>query len=294
VQLTKDQLLAAADRVNLELRALLNLFKNQKITDQDFTTLYLLLFLRIKHPKNYLQQNKKFASDSKTKTLLDIIPVEFNLSEDEKNKLKNISGEDLFLNFNLRGIPASINRAMINWYQNKWNIVLSFKIPGPNELLMLQTENKRILTLIVDEKRITTHLFEKRDPLSFALHDLMHADQFFNNPISQKGQLGFYQFISSQIKLPELVNLMETNPSFKIDFEYVVSDMNAYIIHLLKSFKSCFSKAEAPLVLNKILTESKTPPHITDLIMSLNQAELTLQNELIIKNYFESIQDYVK
>jgi hypothetical protein len=183
---------------------------------------------------------------------------------------------------------------MENWLLNKWDIVLSFKIPNSYELLKLQTENKRVLTLIVDSKKVETHILGVRDPLSFAIHDLMHADQFFNNRESQIGQLGFYKFIYTQYKYSQLQELCESNQVFNHEFEYVVSDMNAYIIHILKSFKSCFTRAAAELTLKNILLEAKIPSEISELIMNLNISPLPIADELKLKNYFESLQGFYK
>ena len=279
----------------IPLMELVKVYESKKLSDCDFTTLYLLFFIRLKSPVNYIQQkNKKFTFDPDHKKLLQLIPDSFQLSPWEKEKLAQISGPDLFLNFNLKGIPLSVNRAMFNWYQKNWNIVLSFSVPTSDELLILQAQNSRVLTLIVDPKKIAKLILGVRDALSFALHDLMHADQFFNNPISQKGQLGFYNFILEFQKNEKLKILKINNSIFQNDYEYVISDMNAYIIHLLKSLKSCFTKIDAEETLFQLLQEALMPKTIVDLIKKINKVELTIEEELEIKNYFESNQEILR
>jgi hypothetical protein len=94
-----------------------------ELSSFEFCTLYILLFLRIRHPKNWLQKKTQFTASSNEKKLLDIIPLEFDLTEWEKSKLQDISAVDLFRYFNLKGIPLAVNRTMINWAEGAWNIV---------------------------------------------------------------------------------------------------------------------------------------------------------------------------
>lgn len=267
--------------------------QNNLISEVDFATLYLLFFIKLKYQKNFLQQFKEvthFSNHSKILNLADDL-IEFD--EFEKKKLENISGYELFTYFNLKGVPKSVARAMENWYLRNWNITLSFKIPSSKTLLKEQAKNKRILTLIVDNQRITTLILGKRDPLSFAIHDLMHADQFFNNPISLKGQLGFYQFVTEYFDHPTLKELRQTSPRFKEEFEYVVSDMNAYIIHLLKSFVSCFNRIDADSKLEEFFHQTKLPNELKDKILNINRSKLSLEDENEIRNYFENNQGYL-
>lgn len=145
----------------------------------ELCTLYILLFLRIRHSKNWLQKKKDFTPDPQAKKILDIIPLEFELNEWEKNKLQGISATELFLHFNLKGIPLAVNQTMVKWAEGKWNIALLTHIPSPRELLRMQVKNTRCITLTVKHDEIDQLVLSSRDPLSFVLHDLHHAEHFF-------------------------------------------------------------------------------------------------------------------
>jgi len=121
----------------------------------------------------------------KRQDILSLIPDSFFMNEWEKKKLKDITSYSLFTTFNLKAIPLSINRTMINWYQGNWKIAMLEYIPIPRELLALQVINSRCVTLITEPNEIDKMVRNSRDPLSFVLHDLMHADQFFNKIDSQ-------------------------------------------------------------------------------------------------------------
>lgn len=267
--------------------------KQLSLSGVDLTTLYLLLFLRIKHPINWLQKKSHQKVDANCGTdLLTIIPETFKLTNWEKEKLKGMSTFDLFCLFNLKGIPESINRTMRNWFLGLWKIEMLEYIPNSRELLKLQVKNTRCITLITGLDKIDELVLGARDPLSFALHDLMHADQFFNQNDSLKGQLGFYQLVDKIYDQPLLRSLLKSNKEFKKEFEYVVSDMNAYVIHLFKCLKSTFYRTEVGSELfNLLLSWWNMNEAQKNASLKLNTPEFSLDDEMILKTFFENNQE---
>jgi hypothetical protein len=65
------------------------------------------------------------------------------------------------------------------------------------------------------------------------MHDLIHADHFYFDNHCYEGQLGFYGLMERTLTYFDL-----THEKFAAEFDYVISDMNAYAIHLLKCLKS--------------------------------------------------------
>lgn len=273
------------------LRTNLKALKDLPLSSFDFATLYLLLFLRIKHPKNWLQKKTRSQFIAGPDQLLNLIPSSFELNAWEKEKLKGLTSVLLFEFYNLKAVPDSINRTMINWYNGVWKIEMLEYIPTPRELLRLQVKNTRCMTLITDPKQIDLMVLNKRDPLSFMLHDLMHADQFFSQDESLKGQLGFYKLINDIYDQPALKYCLVQDANFRKEFEYVASDMNAYVIHLFKCLKSAIYRINATEshaeFFNLLLSwwnmneEQMASSHL------LNTPQFSLENELILKNFFE-------
>jgi len=271
------------------LKANLEAIKSHPLSDQDFTTLYILLYLRIKHPTNWLQMKAQNAPRSRGIPLIDIIPESFELNAWERDKLNNICGHDLFAQFTLKSIPASINRTMINWYQGQWNIIRLEHIPTSRELLKMQVGNARCITTMVEDDQIDKLILDVRDPLSFVLHDLMHADQFFNQPHSIPGQLGFYQCVYSLYQKPELKKLLKHDDQFKREFEYVASDMNAYVIHLFKCFKSAVLRTEGgELFFKNVLEWWNMNGDEKTASLNLNTPNFAAEEEECLKSFFES------
>jgi hypothetical protein len=220
--------------------------------------------------------------------------MEFELTLWEKEKLQNVSSEELFLNYNLRGVPEAVNRTMINWAQAKWDLQLLTYIPIPRELLKLQVKKCRCITLITSPLEIDQLVFSARDPLSFVIHDLQHADQFFSHEESLKGQLGFYYLINEIYDRPEIKKSLKENNQFKNEFEYVVSDMNAYVIHLFKSLKSAFAKLDSDLVnplFPQLINWWDMPTEVHEASRKLNTPEFSHSDEINLKTFFERFQE---
>jgi hypothetical protein len=271
----------------------IELITNLPVAPFEICTLYILLFLRIRHPKNWLQKKTNFTPLQSEKLLLDLIPHEFILTDWEKEKLTNLCAKDLFAHYNLKGIPLAVNRTILNWAKGDWNIELLTHIPGPRELLRMQVKNTRCITLTTNHDEIDRLVLSSRDPLSFVLHDLHHADHFFNQDESLKGQLGFYSLVNKIYDQPQLRKSLKEDIQFKSEFEYVVSDMNAYVIHLFKCFKSAFIRTDVespdPLF-PKILEWWDMPDHVQSAAHRLNTPDFKDEDELHLKNFFESSQ----
>lgn len=264
------------------------------LNSYELCALYILLFLRIRHPKNWLQKKMNFSFIAQEKKLLDIIPLEFNLSDWEKNKLQGISVLDLFRYYNLKGIPLAVNRTMVNWGEGKWKIELLTHIPSPRELLRLQVKNTRCITLTTKHHEIDQLVLSARDPLSFVLHDLHHADQFFSSETSLKGQLGFYNLVDKIYDQPLLKQSLKEDSQFKNEFHYVVSDMNAYVIHLFKCFKSALIRNDehkSDPLFPKILEWWNMPQAVGVAAHRLNTPDFGAEDEYHLKNFFENSQE---
>ena len=267
---------------------------NLDIAPYELCTLYILLFLRIRHPKNWLQKKQNFTPLKEEKLLLDIIPEDYHLSEWEKNKLKDVCAKDLFSYFNLKGIPEAVNRTMSNWALGLWKINLLTHIPSPREVLKMQVKNTRCITLTIKHDEIDQLVLSSRDPLSFVLHDLHHADHFFNQNESQIGQLGFYNLVERIYDRPVLKKCLKENKEFKSEFEYVVSDMNAYVIHLFKCFKSALTRSDATneeAIFPQLLQWWDMPQNCHLAAIKLNTPEFSLEDEYLLKGFFEKSQD---
>ena len=226
---SETDLLKEAPIIQARLAPFHDLFSSSQITQADFTACYLIVFLSYRFPGTWpgAKKNSEVLSGINWRDL----PFEFEKNVLERLKDTN-SLTEIFTNFALKSTPLAVNRAILEWSYGNYKLEQMFRIPGPREVLNQQKLGRRCVTTLLDN-RISRLILNERDALSFTMHDLIHADHFYHNNISYNGQLGFYGLLD---KTFDYFNLK--NEKFSAEFEYLIADMNAYPVHLLKCLKS--------------------------------------------------------
>lgn len=220
----EDELVTEAPLIMAKLAPFLKL----NLSQSEFTACYILVYLSHRFPKSWLGSltGKQKLGGSPWHSL----PFSF-----EPNIIRRLGDQSLveiFTNYALKSTPLSVNRAILEWSYNNYKCELMFRIPSAREVLDQQKQGRRCVTTIIDS-RISKYILGERDALSFTMHDLIHADHFYHDNQCYQGQLGFYGLISSTLSYFDL-----SNEKFAAEFDYVIADMNAYAIHLLKCLKS--------------------------------------------------------
>ena len=199
------------------------------LSGSHFVAAYILTYLSHRYPGNWLGSKKN--SLKVPGVAWRDLPFKF-----EPNILKRLEGietlNEIFANFALKSTPEPVNRAVLEWSAGRYGLELMFRIPYPSEVLQQQKMGRRCVTAIVDQ-RLSTYILGERDALSFIMHDLIHADHFYYHQEVYLGQLGFYGLLDKTFSYFDL-----SNEEFAREFEYLIADMNAYAVHLLKCFKS--------------------------------------------------------
>ena len=257
-----------APKVKELLAPMHDLLRLQKITPEEFTGIFLILSLSVRYPGNWLGAKRPSLGISHQ---LNISLSDFDFEPNIKKRLANVKNlGELFNNFALKSTPEAVNRAMLSWSNGSYPLELMFRIPNPREVLEQQKNGRRCLTVLIHDE----YLFG-RDYLSFTMHDLIHADHFYHNNESYQGQLGFYGLLHKSLCAGFFRELMSV-PGFQAEFEYLISDMNAYAIHLMKCLKSAMihygSKeiferwvSDSPVKSSLLLLNSKSyDPHAHD------------------------------
>jgi hypothetical protein len=136
--------------------------------------------------------------------------------------------------YSWKGKSIRIRQSLFRWHRGQYPLVLWDHIPNPFELLKIQAEGKRVITVFktaLEWEQI--HL--GKDAWNFIAHDLIHADHFFQNSELRQGQIQFYQ------KLLDLWNhnLITLARKFCTEqFEYLISDMNSHPQHLKQTLSA--------------------------------------------------------
>jgi hypothetical protein len=235
----------------------LELFDSSYLSQSDFTACYLLLFLSHRFPGSWLGSKR----DDKQIPGKSWKELPFDFEPNVKRRLEEVESlSEIFSNFSLKSTPLTVNRAITEWSLGNYDLELMFRIPSPQDVLRQQKSGRRCVTTITD-KRIAKYILGDRDALSFTMHDLIHADHFYFHNECYLGQLGFYGLLNKTITYFDL-----SNEKFASEFEYVISDMNAYAIHLMKCLKSAMIHHFDQLYFESWLTDLKSP----DALMLLN------------------------
>lgn len=226
---SEEELLSEAPQIMAKVMPFHALLVAGKITPIQFTASYIILYLSHRFPGSW-------AGAKKTNEVVEGLPwreLPFHFEPNIIKRLEQVDTlEEIFAQFALKSTPQSVNRAILEWSQGQYALELMFRIPSPEEVLNQQKQGRRCVTCLID-KRISKYILGERDALSFTMHDLIHADHFYFHNECFQGQLGFYGLLYKTISYFDL-----SHEAFASEFEYLIADMNAYAIHLMKCLKS--------------------------------------------------------
>lgn len=212
-----------------------------QISDAEFVGLFLEKSIFYLFPKNWKSRRRSFE-------------IEY-----QKSSPKTWS----FLEYGYRGIPESAHRAIQKWMNNEYPLCLVNYVPSVAEVLDLQSQGQRCVTVLQQEKDLSEYVLGERDPFSFTIHDLIHADHFFQNEFQMHIQIGFSRLMKSLYDQIQLLESLKQNPLFASDFEYAASDMNSHGAHLCKYLKAILQK-------HQVMNQVKFPRLITSFFENLN------------------------
>lgn len=231
--------------------AVLPFWQSQEIADQDMVTLYLLIFLSLRRPgdflsgKSALQRDLSTSSNPKPNFQNGNWFFERFAFLRNHTELKGLAVFDrpvplveLAYKWNFRSIPFSVNRSLYSWAQGHYKLKLMTGIPSASEVLTMQTQATRCLSMLVQPQQMQNFVEEGRDVLGFLIHDLIHADHFFHDPEKARGQILFSQKLSRLYHNPTFQEWLQKDTSFAKEFTYLMSDMNSVPLHLIKTLKA--------------------------------------------------------
>ena len=222
-----------APLIEASLAPILALHRQKIISDAELCSLYVILYLSRRFPKAWLGAKRPSLSiDHQMRFPVKDIPIDFE--DNIRKRLPETLGE-IFNLFALKSTPETVNRSLLSWSHGSYPLILMFHIPQPSEVLEQQKQGKRCVTVMTNG--LNRFILGERDPLSFTMHDLIHADHFYFHNECYEGQLSLYWFLDDCMKKGLFDELM-SNEDFKWELEYLISDMNAYAIHSLKCLKA--------------------------------------------------------
>jgi hypothetical protein len=137
----------------------------------------------------------------------------------------------------VRGVPEAVAAGVCAWSRGERAIDRLERVPAALEVLQLQARGRRCVSLISDEAARAHGDPRHPDGLTFAIHDLCHAEKF-HGPEHHLGQVGFFRAVARAFSSPWFRELERGfDPLWVSERDYVVSDMNGSAIFLFAVLK---------------------------------------------------------
>lgn len=128
------------------------------------------------------------------------------------------------------GLIPNVSVALSAWLRGEWPLLLTERIPTPEEVLEMQVAGRRPITVVADYPRLLRPVLKKANGFAFFVHDLEHAFKFFHDRNIHEGQRKFFGLILEAFRqglfLPYLGDSV-----FREKFDYLISDMNTHVVH---------------------------------------------------------------
>lgn len=140
----------------------------------------------------------------------------------------------LFAEHRLRRLPDVVPQALLAWSRGERRVDLLFHIPTARDVLALQAQGRRCVSLLDD----TTNPAPHEDGLAFAVHDLCHLEKFAD-PAQHTAQVGFFAAVSRALADPRFQELEKSlDAQWAEDRNHVIADMNGSAVFLFLALKS--------------------------------------------------------
>lgn len=231
------------------LQPFLNLWRSNALSDTEIAAVYIAVFSFLRRPTDFLggPHNQPLAvptrqSSFRARDFLDLLRRELPETLCNVKSLRRFDHDGDFLTYfcsqSWRSIPLSVAQSLMAWQAGKYPLQLFDYVPTPFEVLSLQTQGQRCVSMLQTQDEMQNFVEEGRDVLGFIVHDLIHADHFFADPAKAAAQVHFSQRLAVIFALPKIQEMLKADAVFKSEFEYLMSDMNSFPLHLLKTLKA--------------------------------------------------------
>jgi hypothetical protein len=303
VLIAPEELLPFAAKLEVVFKVLDDKRKQNEINDATLLSFGLLALLACRRNDAF---QKKPISINQTDSL-SVYGGRFSLSDFfallQKNNLPITAFKKwldkkttllFFLQHNrFRGIPDSARQALLEWLGQKYPLTLLFHIPTVDEVFTLQKQGGRCVTFFLNTNDLCK-LHHERDAISFIIHDLIHAHEFYADPKRAVQQIGFYHWLDNIASNPKLQALIKQSPSFQERWEYVLSDMNSYCGHLLKTLHAAFvlhaKPGESTILWQNIVQSSNLTTEEKILFLKINTPSWQDEDFYQLEKIFENIR----
>lgn len=187
--------------------------------------------------------DNRFLRSVKMKRFTDALQIKWST-----NVIDTVSVYEFLSSVKIKAIPEKVFWSLHFLSKNKNLFLISTNTPSPYDLLKIQARGQRVITFEENFLLWNQLIYEHRDVLSFWLHDLVHAAEFFHDDDQKNHQIFFYRWIevlSADSSLEHFLRNFLNSESNRTRFEYLISDMNSHPLHLIKTFRAILDEDHA-------------------------------------------------
>lgn len=238
-------------QASVSLQPFIKLWKQGHLQDIEMVAIYIWIFSFLRRPQNFFggpHANRLMFQCAPTyltsRQAVGLLRTTLPGSLQSAKSLLRFENENTFFehfcSHSWRSIPFSAVRALAEWALGHYPLKLMTDIPSPDEVLEMQTQGWRCVSMLIEECQIKNFVLEGRDVLGFLLHDLIHADHFFSDHDNALAQIHFSKKLRQVRHSDRVQEIIRNDPEFVDEFHYLMADMNTVPLHLLKSLKAIF------------------------------------------------------
>jgi hypothetical protein len=272
--------------------------QTREISDAEFLSYGLLALLACRRidafQKNPGALTQTIANRQKL-MLIDffLLLKKYDLPNAAFKKFTELNGDafDFLKQIRFRGIPDSARQALLQWLEKKYPLHLFLYIPTVGEVFNMQKWGGRCVSFFIQSKDIIK-LHHDRDVISFIVHDLIHAHEFYSNQERANQQIGFYQWLDEIKDFSEIQNLISKSKGFRERWEYLLSDMNSYCGHLLKTLHAAIiihvPNSDNHVLWKSIVEKSSLSESDRILFLKINSFDWVDEDYLALETIFDN------
>jgi hypothetical protein len=135
------------------------------------------------------------------------------------------------------GVTPAVNTSLACWLRGRWRLCLCDYVPTPAQVLAMQVQGTRPVTLIAQYPRMLEAVLKKSDAFEFLLHDLEHAYKYFHDGGLHSGQRALFALLQRALD-QGLFEPYVREPVFADKLDYLLSDMNTHPVHGLQYLRA--------------------------------------------------------
>ena len=213
-------------KITEEIQQLATRWQERTVDDPSLAGAYLLIWQIARYDKRFASRKCRDQAHPNV--------------EEARKQLSDLTGSELrawvsgfIAEYQHNQISKAALWSLTRWLSGDEIIRLYTNIPSAREVLELQCEGLRPVSVILSGPKALNPILEKSDGLAFLIHDLEHATKFHQDFKNHQLQLGFFRMIRKSLDLGVFETPLK-EPGFVRSFDYLISDMNTHPLHGLR------------------------------------------------------------